>query len=497
MEVNTMIATILLGILILFVVIDILQGLRRGLYASLTRLASIALCIVGAFFLAQYLGNHILEMSIVYEGEKVLLGDLARALLESNEDLASIFEYSPTLKELALHLPEVLAKEILFLPLFFILRLVSLPIVGIINKIAFPRKKRDENGKKVKIKRKKYHLFGMLVGAVQGALCFAIIMVPIFGLSDFSAIFVNQFKNSDSEQLRALSETLENEFVSPLSSSFIVKTMDKTGVHDACSTTFTALSHTTIQNKKGEVKDVEYFHTLESTLPAVDAFVHLSSVMDSVDGGLGNLSSEDYSKLSDAFATASKSEAVADVLTEVTGSMVKDTVGGEYQETAGKITDIFVQEVIAKNNESDTAVDLEKELGAMQEVLNIMDSATSSGVENVFSEKDVDSIVDTIISTDVAYTTFVKAVKDEETVSTIKSEIALDEAKKEDTKAALDDFLAEKQTTATPEEFERIQAAVDAIAGMLDITLNELPAGAVPEIPEDFELPEGFEIPTP
>ena len=117
----------------------------------------------------------------------------------------------------------------------------------------------------------------------------------------------------------------------------------------------------------------------------------------------------------------------------------------------------------------------------MQEVLNIMDSATSSGVDNVFSEKDVDSIVDTIVSTDVAYTTFIKAVEDEETANVIKNEIALDETKKEDAKAALDDFLAEKQTTATPEDFERIQAAVDAIAGMLDINLSELPP-----------LPEGF-----
>ncbi len=481
-----MIATVLMAILIVFVVIDVLQGLRRGLYASLTRLASIALCIIGAFFLAQYLGNHILEVPVTYEGETVLLGELVRALLENSEELASIFEYSPTLKELVIHLPEVLAKEILFIPLFFILRLISLPIVGIINKIAFPKKRRDENGKKVKVKRRKYHLFGMLVGAIQGALCFALIMVPVFGLADFSVTFINQFKDSDSEELRAFSDTLENEFVSPLASSFIVQTMDKTGMHTVCSDTFTALSHANIQNKKGEVKDVEYFHTLESTLPAVDAFVHLSGVLDSANGDFSSISSEDYGKLSDAFATASKSEAVADVLTEVTGSMVKDTVGGEYQETAGKITDIFVQEVIAKNNESETPVDLEKELGAMQEVLNIVDSATSSGVESVFEEKDVDSIVDTIVSTDVAYTTFIKAVEDEETSSVIKNEIALDESKKEDAKAALDDFLAEKQTTATPEDFERIQAAVDAIAGMLDINLSELPP-----------LPEGFVPPIP
>ena len=122
----------------------------------------------------------------------------------------------------------------------------------------------------------------------------------------------------------------------------------------------------------------------------------------------------------------------------------------------------------------------------MQEVLNIVESATSSGVDNIFEENEVNEIVDTIISTDIAYTTFVKAVEDEETANTIKNEIALDEAKKEDAKAALDDFLAEQQTTATPEDFERIQAAVDAIAGMLDITLAELP-----------ELPDGFEIPTP
>ena len=321
---------------------------------------------------------------------------------------------------------------------------------------------------------------------MQGALCFAIIMVPVFGLSDFSRVFVDQFKNSDSEELRALSETLQIEFITPLESSFIIKAMDKTGVHTACSKTFTALSHTSIQNKKGEVKDIEYFHTLESTLPTVDAFVHLQDVMNTAtEGGLGNLTSDDYSKLSDAFATASKSEAVADVLVEVTGAMIKDTVQGDYQETASKVTDIFVAEIIAKNNESEIPVDLEKELGAMQEVLNIMDSATSSGVDNVFKEKDVDAIVDTIVSTDVAYTTFIKAVEDEETSSAIKNEIVLDESKKEDAKQALDDFLAEKKDTVSSEEFDRIQAAADAIASMLDITLGELPS----DLPDLSGLP--------
>ena len=66
-------------------------------------------------------------------------------------------------------------------------------------------------------------------------------------------------------------------------------------------------------------------------------------------------------------------------------------------------------------------------------------------------------------------------MKDEEASAAIKQEIVLDEAKKEDAKQVIDTYLAEKQETVTPEEFARIQEAVEAIAGMLDISLSELP----------------------
>ena len=396
-----------------------------------------------------------MEVSIVYEGNTMTVREIVGSFVEASPEIQEILGYSATVEELVWHLPEVIVKEVLFLPIFFILKLVTLPVIGILNAVLIPKKKRGKR------------LLGLVVGAAEGLLCFLVVMVPVFGLESTAVVFCNEFKNSDNEALVSLSETVEKEFIMPLEASAVTKTFDRIGIRSVCTKTFDALSHTVIQTKNG-TKDVEYFHTLEGALPVVNAFLHLKSL------DISNIQTDDFDKLNDVFAAVSDSEEMSDILVEVTNNAIKDSVDEEYRETAGKIAESFVSNIIEKNKETDGGVDLEKEFTAIQTVMDVVSNATSSGVESVFAEKDVDTIVDTIVSTDVAYDTFIDIVKDEETSAVLKEEIVLDEEKKEEAKSVIDSYLSEKQETATPEEFARIQEAANAIAGMLDITLSEL-----------------------
>ncbi len=481
-----MIATLLLLIFLVFILIDTMQGLRRSLFPSLIRFASVIAVIVLAFFTSEYIGDHVMEIELTYEGEKHTFEELMSLYIHNN-NLEDALNYSNTIKQLVMHLPEILVKEVLFVPLFFVYRLVTLPIIGVINKIFFPKKKKHaeqevelteeekEKENRKAARRRWFRFGGMMVGAVQGIVCFLVVMVPVFGICQFSTEFVDAFSENENQAVSELCITMEEEIIEPIESAAWVKTLDMCGLRAVCLHTFEELSHTPFE-KDGETIDIYYFVKLKDAFPALDAFLVLQDIDPE------HMSSEDYDKLNYVFVTAKDSEEVATVLTEVTTSLVSDYVSDDYRNSADAFTDTFLTEAIAEDTETHN-VDFEKELDAVKTILEVMDRATDEEAEHAFGDKDLDTIVDTILDTDVTYNTVLKVSGEEEKVQNFRNEINMNESMKEKTEKLLVDYRSEQSTIVSIEEHARIVEVTDALAEILGITLNEVPSVLPEDIP--------------
>ncbi len=459
-----MIATVLLFVFLAFILIDTLQGLRRGLFPSLVRLGSVVAVILLAFFTAEYIGDHIMELELTYEGSVYTLEQIITLSIH-DLNLEEALNYSDTIKQLVMHLPEILVKELLFVPLFFLYKLITLPIIGIINRIFFRSKKKMGDG--TVVRRKKRRFSGMLVGAVQGLLCFAVLMVPVFGILDFGSAFSRAFKESESPELVSAAVTVENDLVAPLESAMWVKTLELCGVRAACTVSFNALSKTVLV-QDADSHAIYYFETLEEAFPAINAFVVLKDIDPE------HMTSDDYKKLGYVFATAKSSEEVSTVVTEVTTSLVSSYVDEHYKGSADAITEIFLAEVLAEHTDTEN-VDYEKELGAVQTILEVIDSATAEDSDHAFDNHDIDVVVDTILSSDVTYTTIIKVIENEETAKTLREEINMGESMKAETAELLNTYRAERLESVTAEEMVRILEATDSIAELLGVSLTAVP----------------------
>jgi hypothetical protein len=314
---------------------------------------------------------------------------------------------------------------------------------------------------------------GMLLGAVQGILCFIIVMVPVFGLVQFGEKFIDEFAESETEELAALCASMDESFVAPIDNAAWIKALDACGVRSLCLSTFHGLSHTTLTHD-GVDKDIYYFMTLEDAFPTISAFLLLQDIDPE------HMVAEDYRKLNNVFSTAKDSEEVSTVLKEVTISLVEDYTKDEFRDSADILTQAFVDELLSENTQIEK-VDLEKELDAVKTILEIMDSASNEDVTTAFDGRQVDAIVEIVVSSDVAYNTLVKTLENEESCETLRRDIQIGGLHKEDAEKALNDYRQEVSEAMTEEEFSRVVAVTDSIADLMGITLKDL--SSLPEIP--------------
>jgi len=458
-----MVDLLLIATLFLFVFIDAVWGcFRRNFFGSIMRLVSVVICAFLAYLCAQYIGDHLMQIPI---GEARNIGDVFEELLISSPELVAALQYSDTIDQLVRHLPEIMAKELLFVPFFAIFRLISLPVIEILNTILFGGKRRREKAKKkhfmIKLGKR---LGGLAVGALQGFLCFCICLVPIFGFSNFAASFADNFKDSQVEELASFSETVDNTIAKSMDSSITVKALKISGIYKLCDNVFYKLSHTTMI-RDGQKTDIYYFETLENAFPAVSAFLLLQ------DMDPEHMTTEDYRNLNNVFVTAKDSEEVSAVLKDVTGGLVASYVEEEYQESAKMITDTFVEYVLAESTATEN-LDLELEMTAIENILSVMNTAVSEGAESAFEVKSADTVVDSVLNTEATYETLVGVVQDEEKGASLRNEINMEDVSKEKTAEELKKYRDAKLEGATPEQSARINELVGSVADLLGVTLD-------------------------
>ena len=183
------------GMFAFFIVVGALLGLKRGLTKALIRIITVIIAGVAVVFLVTPITSAILSADL--SGTGLVIGDIPVTTINETiinyistiAGIGQLLMASPTLVALINAIPMVLVNLILFVLLFFILKGVLYFIDITLNRIII--KKDSEKP----IRR----LWGALVGAVQGLLCFLIVLMPIAGtmnLLDETMDLVNEQKTT-------------------------------------------------------------------------------------------------------------------------------------------------------------------------------------------------------------------------------------------------------------------------------------------------------------
>lgn len=163
--------TIFIG---LFIVFGFIIGLIRGLKRSVVRLIWLIACIAVLLLTTTLITPAFMDMNISflnlsYEGQSASTMKEYTALVLSATTKTPVSELGSTLN-FAIAIASMFINSFIFAIMFFLLKLVSLPIYAIINKILF----HDRN-------KSKKHILGSIVGAVSGLLVAMTFLTPITG----------------------------------------------------------------------------------------------------------------------------------------------------------------------------------------------------------------------------------------------------------------------------------------------------------------------------
>ena len=175
---------VILGLTAFFLLFSFINGMRRGLIRSFIRLLIVALCAVASLFAAQPVATYLMTMdltqfNIVIEGE-VLTGslqDMILALLNGTPEIADILNMAPTLKELILQVPVVVIAIVVFILLFWVLKILSI-IPYCIIKIFIPKRNADGT------KKRKHRFCGFFVSIFQTVVVMSVFLIPTVGVID-------------------------------------------------------------------------------------------------------------------------------------------------------------------------------------------------------------------------------------------------------------------------------------------------------------------------
>lgn len=458
---------------ILFILIDVLMGLRRGLFPALVRFGFVFVCVMCSVFFAAPLSHYLLGLKFI-DGQS--LQEVFEAYLYAQNGVAEALALSDPIEQIVLHLPEVLLSEIAFVLMFFLARLVTLPISALVCRIAFgPRHPKpapvDEIRKEKKPLVGTIRWAGMLVGLVQAVICFAVLLVPLFGTVEFCERFEENFSDAEEVALADISSDLREKIIEPVNDSDVTHVAEALGIRATCVYVFHRLSDTTIVLSTGE-RTIDYFEYLESMFPAVSALLKL------VDVDPEHMTDEDYDNLCIVLETAQSHEdivvAVKDSVTEVVSTYVDDS----FRSSADVVVATFTDKILSEEGNLDSQK-LKAEVASVQDTLKVIQTATSASADSAFEVIAADTLVDGIIKTEVLYDTLVEVANDPERCAVLQTDFASSDEQKARMKDEIEKYRQQSLETRSAEEMAKIAEITDALALVLNVEIADLP-GFVP-----------------
>ncbi len=233
MEIATIILIVLNVLFGLFILFGFLWGMKRGVKKSAVRLAFVAGALILAFGISIPVTNALVNMdisSIINQtdsnGEPITnLSQLITSALTSNESIAEAYNNSASFRALVDALPKMILQCVIFVILFWILKMITWVIFAIVAKCIWGKKKKTkeeklhdkqvsrtvENGRviqngniqPVEAKPAKKHIWaGAAVGTFQGLIIAFCTMIPLAGV----ASIMSEIDKSSTKSVNAYSQ---------------------------------------------------------------------------------------------------------------------------------------------------------------------------------------------------------------------------------------------------------------------------------------------------
>ncbi|MBP3437421.1 MAG: CvpA family protein [Clostridia bacterium] len=445
----------------IFILIGFLLGLKRGFARSFLRLVFVVAIALASFYVTDYVAKQAMVQVVAIDGVEMTVKEFLSVLLHQTEGVAEIISNSPTLEGFILAAPEALFRVVGFVIIFFLLKLVSVPVTAIINAIFFPKKK---DGKSVN----RHALLGSLVGAVQGFFCFLVVMVLFFGVIDVARAFVTAYDSTENEieELTEVCDTIKNEALIPLSENKVIDLLDKTPIPAYCVEVFHKLAYVDVSTEEGVEDKVYYFEELKSMFPTVIYALELQG-MDP-----DHLTPENSKSLVSVIVSMKNNEKGQDIVGEVVDAYVQNAVAPEYQKSAGAFVHEFLDVVFEQEEEVLQEIDVEKESESITECLGLLAIISSTETESAFTEETVSEFFETVAESAVVSQTLINVSKNQEMVDTILGDMVLDKTAKENTQQVINDyknaFLENNQ--GDQEKIDRVNAVIAAVLDALNLT---------------------------
>lgn len=459
---------------ILFIAWDALMGLRRGFFPALVRLFFVGVCFVIAYLSSEPLAHILMETPIPFLDGQTLHAAY-EGYLAAQEGLTEALALSDAVRQLVLHLPDVLIAEIDFIVLFALLRLVSMPFSFIVSRLLFgkpqkkARKKKEGEGeeKKRRSLAGTFRSGGMVMGLLQGVVCFAVLLVPLFGIVEFGERFHESFSDAEEPVLVDIAADIKTDLVDPINESPVTKMCESVGLRALAVTMFHDLSNTTLELSSGN-RVIDYFEYLENMFPAVSALLKLSDV------DPHHMTDQDYENLSTVLHTAQSYEDIAHAVQDSVTSVVGEFVDDSYRASADVVINVFVDKVVTDKDKI-TSEELKNEVKAIENTMKVIETATSEAAENAFEVVSAEELVDNIIKTEKLYDTLIEVAEDPEQREVLMQDFVSTESQKEMMKEEINKYRDKSADERSAEEYAKILRMTDALANILGIDLSEIP----------------------
>ena len=380
---------ILLIVLGFFAFFGFIFGLARGLWKTMFRTVWLVLTVVAAVMLAPIVTNAILDFpvnaSITIEELNITTITTVRDAIHialDNLIMPTLTVDYPGLTEIIISIPTMVLNIVLFILIFFILKIILLPLSAIVYHI-FTGSKKEKNTTMAKanvkdkktrtktvsapvktkpIKKSKHRFVGAIVGLSTGVVVSFSLLMPVAALTNLVE------KHKLASTLDGFTEsTIVTDYVTAYNNSIVGQIYKYTGLGMVADLTFDTLTSVKIDNT----------HTIKLTtdLPlAIEVYSKLDGLMVKINSYMGP--TLDYNALTKAQVT----ELIADAAT-----LLEDL---ESITTLASINDYIIPIMLDYLEYKDIQLNADAELNeALYNTLNSLGNAVASGTNiNVFSE---------------------------------------------------------------------------------------------------------------
>lgn len=377
------------GILIFFCLVGFLLGLLRGMNKSLLRFGFVLLSAVLAFFLATGIASSIMSTpfadlpasiqdAFASEGASIPLDTplhkLLITMIAADESVGQLLAATPTLTNFIMAIPQALISVVLFVVLFFLIKLVMMIPGAIVSAIVIRKKK----GKR---------LIGGAVGALQGILCACVILVPVFGMMTTLDAAISSMPEIDPAaaeegSIAVTLQELNEQYYQPLKNDPGYAVLKTVGLKSLCGSVYYGLS--TVKAEDGTKTSV--FRDVDETIPAVMQLTKLEQV------NFESPTNDDVAALRELCVAIGDSSLVMNTVSEIVSTMAETLLEGDSfmginapsEESFGK------QGAALMNDTLSTFTDLNGETlkANLPQIVDIYGVMVDHGAMDAFSESD-------------------------------------------------------------------------------------------------------------